>query len=446
MNFPLQLPCVRVSQPFGDFFLCSIPARVLIEVTFSTKASAKADQNGFLKFFGVQRGLSKDRPAKIGEYIDSNEVTFPNTIILSANFDAADNLESADDEDHPSLRWRVAQRPDGCFMLTIPSEKKLASVIDGQHRLAGFQFASNATRLDMELPCAVFLDLPRAYQANIFATINFNQTRVDRSLAYQLFGYELDESNKDKWPPNLVSLFVARVLNAEATSPFKNHIRLAVADIDTEDQSASQIPPIRSNQPDGNSGAPPILSNWSVSIAAVVEGIEKLISTKQDLDKYKLLSNQVSSRAALQEDPKAPLRSLYLGSEDRKLYFTVESFFRALEEALWRTASADTFAVRTVGILASFDILRLGLARGTIFSDNAYESTIHLLDQARKVDFSDDFFHASGAGRIRIRQVMGVSMGLIKPSEVKDYEFRIKPLLDRYGIKPANSEQSVGAT
>jgi hypothetical protein len=45
----------------------------------------------------------------------------------------------------------------------------------------------------MSLVCSVYFDLPRPFQAQLFATINSTQKRVDRSLTYELFGYNIVE-------------------------------------------------------------------------------------------------------------------------------------------------------------------------------------------------------------------------------------------------------------
>ena len=79
--------------------------------------------------------------------------------------------------------------------MIIPSlTERSASIIDGQHRLHAFdKLPTDALERSMELLCVVFLELPTPYHAYVFATINFNQKRVDRSLAYELFGFDVDE-------------------------------------------------------------------------------------------------------------------------------------------------------------------------------------------------------------------------------------------------------------
>ena len=419
MKFPVSLPCIKVSQPLGEFFLCSIPSALLKEVAYWIPASAEQSSGGFLKLFGVQRRLSPERAKKIGQYIDSTEATFPNTIIVSANFDVDDNYEEDD-----ASRWAVSERADGCYVLSIPSAKKLASVIDGQHRLAGFDFSENSERQQMQLPVAVFLDLPKAYQANIFATINFNQKRVDKSLAYQLFGYELDESNNQKWPPSLVALYIARVLNAEQDSPFRGHIKLALAEVvqdDSDDAIRRQLVGTTNDQ-------------WAVSIAAIVEGIEKLISSDQSNDRNLLLSGTTASRRRLPPDAKAPLRKQYLDGEDKEIYRIVADFFRAFSDVLWKGAKPRSFIFRTVGILASFDILKSALSAGKLNAHDTYAATKRMILAVESVDFTDNFFHASGAGRVRIRNVIGVATSLISYEKLHNEVAvaQVREIISRY--------------
>lgn len=177
-NSFIKIPAISISQPIGEFFLCSIPAEILLKVTYSIPAQMTRDKGMFSGIFGNQRVKLKQRGKQIGAYIDETNSTFPNTIILSANYHKDGSY--SEDKDH---RWNAEKGDDGCYVLTIPLDEPLASIIDGQHRLEGFRYAEKPDRLNMGLPCAVYINLPREYQARIFATININQKRVDKSLA-----------------------------------------------------------------------------------------------------------------------------------------------------------------------------------------------------------------------------------------------------------------------
>lgn len=400
----LSLPAVVVRQPVGEFYLCSIPAGALRQISFSIPASMRREEGMFSKLMGNQRVRSVPRAKQIGQYIDEEGSTFPNTVILSANFDELGNYV-----EDPSERWHASVEKDGCIRLTIPTSRRLASIIDGQHRLEGFAFASKTDRQQMDLPCAVFVNLPRPYQARIFATININQKKVDKSLAYELFGYDLNESDANKWPPDMLGVYFARVLEGRSDSPFEGHIKLALLD---EDEDTAPIP----------EGHP-----WAVSVACIVEGVTKLISERPIADRSSLASGKATTRRELPAD-KAPLRELYRNQQDKQLLTAISGYFSAVDELIWTKQQSTSFAWRTVGVLALFDVLREGLVEGKLDASEMEASAMAFLKGAAGINFSDDFFHASGAGRVRIRKVLRVLIGLDQApdDDVKDAVRRLR--------------------
>ena len=176
-----------------------------------------------------KRQLHRDRLREIGTYLSTEESTFPNSIILAPNFD----LESGLPVDNSDIRWRVVEKECTCvpgdvsYSLTIPTDEALAPIIDGQHRLFGFNFCDKPDRMDMGLVCSIFLDLPKPFQAFLFATINSNQRPVNKSQTYEAFGYNIEKELPDSWSPDKLAVFLARKLNAEDDSPLKGRILIA---------------------------------------------------------------------------------------------------------------------------------------------------------------------------------------------------------------------------
>ncbi len=384
-----QCPAIRVEQPIGEFFICSIPANVLLDVAYSLPAKAERDEGVISRIIGSQRRLKNSRLIDIGKYIDEENSNFPNNIILSANYE-----EDGDYEDDENLRWRIVSGADGCSSLIIPSPAKLASIIDGQHRLYGFRTSSKPGRREMRLPCAVFMNLPRPYQAKIFATININQKRVDKSLAYELFGFDLNESDSNKWPPDMLGVYLARVLESEQTSPFRGHVKPALLESSDGQRPISE-----------DSG------EWKVSVACLVEGVIKLISQRPAADKSALASGQAKDRSYLPPD-KSPLRALFTAARDKTLVTIVSDYFSVVKETLWKGQAPNSFIFRTVGILALFDVLRDALLAKKIELADVLGSADALFLPAKGIDFANDYFHASGAGRVRIRNVLEYVIGL----------------------------------
>lgn len=169
------------------------------------RAEIRSDGSGY-DLYGTQRLIKESRLKEIADYINRVDSSFPNSIILAANYDSSTGFDrdeseyiDSDDEGIPtdkSKAWFVEKSEDGYYTLTIPAEKKLAAIIDGQHRLFAFAKAEIQARNSTDLLCSVYLDLPKALQAQIFATINSTQKRVDRSLTYELFGYNISSPVK----------------------------------------------------------------------------------------------------------------------------------------------------------------------------------------------------------------------------------------------------------
>ena len=61
----------------------------------------------------------------------------------------------------------------------------------------------------------------------MFATINGNQKRVDKSLALELFGINLENESKDTWSPEKLAVYITRKFNFTKDSPLEGKIRLA---------------------------------------------------------------------------------------------------------------------------------------------------------------------------------------------------------------------------
>ena len=180
-NYPLRLPALKIVQPLGEFYVTSISAKTLLDVSYTIKAEILDDDSeaseGYLggainKLIGNQRKRAPKRLEEIRAYTETVDASFPNSIILGVNF-----LENGELETNPDERWYVEKIGDNFYNIIIPSQKKLASIIDGQHRVFGFEYSKAR---DMELLCSVYLDLPLAYHARIFTNININQKGLIR--------------------------------------------------------------------------------------------------------------------------------------------------------------------------------------------------------------------------------------------------------------------------
>lgn len=409
IKYPLRFPAIAVRHPMGEFYLTSIPARVLIEVTYSD-VYTRLDSGEV----GHQRQIDLKRVRAIGRYIETRDAVFPGTIILAANTKRQTGLMDSDDK----LCWRIETNSSGDTSLctvVVPSEEKIVAIVDGQHRLRGFEEVGNDLR-DMALPCAIFMGLPTPQQAALFATINYNQKPVNKSITYELFGCSIDDEAQEYWPPEKLAVFFARRLAADEVSPFHNHIKVAAVDGRMIKESNETVE-----------------GKWLVSTATIVEGILSLITKNAILDRDRMLSrkfgsykrHQLASFDGTDEDKKPPLRSQYIeGDKDPFIYKILLNYFTAVKAAFWNRPTALTLR-RTAGIQALFQLLKtlVGdlISRGNV-SLNAWQSE---LQKASGYDFSNAFFLESSAkGRSRIFDALMVLTGYKKLEEVKDDSFR----------------------
>lgn len=380
MKYPIRAAAIRVSQPLGDFWAISLPAKVLRQcVSLDPTRIESVDRQSFLyKLLGNQREASIPRSREIARYINSVESAFPNSIILAANY----SPEGPIPEDAP-MRWTVSKEDDS-FYVTIPSDSKAAVIIDGQHRLLGFDHAI-ASRQSMELLCAIYFDLPQAYQAYLFATININQRKVDKSLAYEQFGYNLDDEPPIAWAPEKLAVYFSRKLNLDPTSPFYQHIKLAPLNAELLGPEDSAM--------------------WQVSTACIVEGILSLISSKPaaDRDTLHAVATKDRNRASLPDDA-SPLREEYRKGQDDLILRTISGYFDAISNSLWSTANERSYINKTIGVSALFDVLKHLLLKYS--KEDLPARLTHLIASTRDIDFSAPFYQASGKGRTRIRNVL----------------------------------------
>lgn len=392
-EFPYSVTALPVQQPFGTFYVAVLPADLLRQVAFSDVARVVEVDGAGYQLAGTQRAQRDERFKEIGKFIDTVEAVFPTSVVLAANYREDGELEEGES------RWRI-ERGDR-VALVIPTNQKLASVVDGQHRLWGFDAARVPERQNMPLVCSVFLDLPNPFQAYVFATVNFNQRKVDRSLAYELFGFDTEDEPPQAWTPEKTAVFLTRRLNMDADSPLRG--RIVVSPQYDEDLD------------------PPEADQWHVSTATIVDGLLRLFSRnpKNDRSTMFMTARSKRSRSALPDD-KTPLRELYRQTNDKAIYALVKSFLSAAKATLWEKATDNSYITKTVGIQALFDVLFLMAGQAVAAKKLSEAFFAPELQQAEHIDFAQDFFQASGKGRVRIKHTLAVAMGLESIDDVPD--------------------------
>lgn len=387
----MKLGAIKITQPLGEFYITKIKANDLLRI--STSSVLRYDKDGNLK--GNQRALKLDRLKLIANYIQSVEMCFPTSIIVAANVNDKGMIENEEN------MWKIEPLKDDFIILNIPDiDIKTSLIIDGQHRLNAFSYAPENYR-NIELVCSVFFDLPSPYQAYLFATINGNQKRVDKSLSLELFGYSVEEEPQNTWSPEKLAVYLTRKFNFKKDSPLYQRIKLAPLYTEIEDVIDE--------------------SQWLISTAAMADGILKLISSNPQWDrdvlamkKEGLLSDKTRKSLVKSRD-KSVLRDLYINCNDDAIYEILDSFFTSVKTILWDKASLNSVITKTIGISVLFDILREILRNDASTRQfNGYISKIE------DFDYSSNYFQLSGKGKTRLRRVLKYKLGYLAESELEE--------------------------
>ncbi len=218
----LTFLALRVCQPIGPFYSAVIPARKLVEVCFFD-IRGLSQRDDFADFMGIQRELDDGRVADISRYVRTVDPSFPTAIVISVDERCAEFevLESDEDGTPKLVRMTLSNFPEPEPGSDPVLYRDIARVIDGQHRIAGL---IGFDGLCFDLNVSIFVGVDIATQASIFSTVNLAQTKVNKSLVYDLYSYEKTRS------PEKTCHEVASLLDRENRSPFYQRIkRLGVA-------------------------------------------------------------------------------------------------------------------------------------------------------------------------------------------------------------------------
>lgn len=358
----ITIKALKVSQPIGEFYFGKIKAKDLVNITYSdVRRMADSESRQLDDYIGIQRPLIESRVRQINSYISGVDSSFPNSIIIAMNSD--------------NLSWN---ENNGDFIIS-PNEgddlSKLAKILDGQHRIAGFD-DSNTTFIndigdvsDFELLITIFVDADISTQANVFSTVNLAQTKVNKSLVYDLESLAYSRS------PEKTCHDIAVLLNKEKDGPFEKRIkRLGVAT--------------------------PNISNETLTQAAFVENLMKLITFDAKSDRNYFLAKQKGGKIAKEyslekTDDKSlikyPLRQSFLSDKDFIIATNVSNFFnsvRSLWPNAWDKSNKQSSLNKTIGLIALFRILRDILS----YMNERYE-----IDSTRVLS-ADDYYQILDGG------------------------------------------------
>lgn len=320
-NGTLNLDCIKIKQPIGDFFVGSINSRDLINITY-TDVRRMEGERGFESYLGIQRPLNPKRVREIADYVNTIDATFPTAVILSVPAQCAQY-----DETLKTLTLSAFDADDIDSLLDSVKYSEIAKVIDGQHRIAGLEGYRGE---EFWVNVSIFVDIEVSAEANIFSIVNLAQTKVNKSLAYDL--YEL----ATKRSPQKLCHDIAVTLEANEESPFYSRIkRLGSAE-------KHHLP-------------------GSITQAAFVQTLMKYISNDpmQDRDMYMrgkslpTYSGRTASRLIF--------RDYLVAKKDMELTAIIWNYFSAVQERwpdAWNSTDQGMMLSKTNGFMALMRFLR----------------------------------------------------------------------------------------
>lgn len=317
----VEMPCILIDQPIGNYYIGSIDYRDLIDITTVDVRQISEMQDGIYSYTGIQRKLNKARAKKIGEYTNTADPCFPTAVVLSVDGRC---IEYMSDKAMLRLRSDPGDPENGIDPIEFD---QIARIIDGQHRIAGLRHCRKE-RFDINV--SIFVDIDPAVEGYIFSTVNLHQSKVSSSLAYDLYALT------NKRSPQKLCHNIAVALDAKDESPFRNKIkRLGVAE-------PHNIPA-------------------SITQAAFVKSLMKYISVDPMKDRDVYIRGKKPSRASGSQAEKLIFRDFMIDERDLELATILLNYFSAAAErwpVAWNSPDKGIMLSRTNGFQALMRFLR----------------------------------------------------------------------------------------
>jgi DGQHR domain-containing protein len=360
----IQIPVLSIKQNNWQIYVGSINAMDLFETSKSDKL--RLENIRIPKYAGYQRPLVKERVEEIKDYLNTQISTFPNSIIVSLDSEYIKN-------------WTEIQENKNVGFIEIEKEPGVFTIIDGQHRAAALDAASE----NFKVILSIFIDLEIIKAAEIFAKINSTQKAVNPSIAFELFGYS------DRRSPQRTAHDIAKVLNETIGSPFYKKLRM----LGTKDDWAK-----------GN-----------LSQSTFAKALFKLFTKNHVEDENALIRGE-----KLVDYPNYPLRKYFIAEEDNEILSIVWKFFFHVANTWpeqWSDSNVLSILKKTTGYISFIEILKIWLIKDPtqVLND---EILIKTLDSIKDKYSSDEFcfikdtYPAGSQGVIKLRDQLLVDLNL----------------------------------
>lgn len=379
------LPCQKVIQPIGALYVGSLPWSVIKKTAYvNPRIFLGYDDEGREIYDGIQRSLSSDRKKEIMKYVTDPDATFPTAILLNipiekvliVPFKKNAKLETAQLDAEVMDKEFINLVDEDCLIetkiswLIFPLREGIVQIIDGQHRMSGFENAPDD--LVFDLPVTFFLNQNISEQAEMFAVINGKQTRVTPSLVYELFGISPKRS------PYTVASKVVKLLNESNQSPLYRSIKIL-------GKSSSQYTGFITQ-----STVAKIIIELICGNPKQAEEDKRVIRREEELSEQPTLTNK-----------QAILRRYFIKEKDEVIFKVISNFFNAIKIVfLDEWEKENTVLKKTIGFTALTKIMSEMVKEGMKIGDMSESYFTEKLMPFSKVDFDNIQLSSKGIKQI----------------------------------------------
>jgi DGQHR domain-containing protein len=330
-------------------------------------------EDGIYRATGIQRELSEKRVQEISTYVRSVDASFPTAVVLAISGDCVVLREVSDCCFEMQITSEEVEEEGGLF-----SYQRVARVIDGQHRIEGLKRSGKA---DFDVNVAILIDADIEDQARVFATVNLAQTKVSKSLVYDLFSYSTSNS------PERICHSVCVALDRSKGSPFYQRIkRLGTA-------------------------TPGRFDPEPLSQATVVEGLlSHIVHNKVQLiqDRDDARRGRKASRISDEEARRLVLRRFFIEERELDMAELIWNYFGAVEDRwpnAWKVTGTGQILPRTNGFRALMRFFRNAYLHVAVPGEGVgREAFLRVFERVRlsDVEFTTERYPPGTSGETRL--------------------------------------------
>jgi DGQHR domain-containing protein len=284
-NKYVKFKCIEVTQPIGTFYIGSMDSKDLVYISYAD--IRRIEQRDIERIVGIQRPLSPSRVKELRQYVNIIDASFPTSVILAIGSEFAEYDEKSG-------------------TMKVLRNQGIAKIIDGQHRLAGLEAFERGL---FEVNITIFIDMDIEDQALMFATINLKQTKVSKSLAYDLYEFASSRS------PQKTCHDIVKLLNSKDGSPFKGRIKIL-----------------------GRATGKPY---EFITQATFVERLMRYVSDNPMEDRNLIKKGKTPPRSTGIEESRLIFRNLFIDNKDAEIARILWNYFTAVSKR-WPIAWAST--------------------------------------------------------------------------------------------------------